>query len=54
LAEGWYGLTNQRLGVGYGTALIMKPGEGIETELVAVAYEGESVKRINANGTVEQ
>jgi hypothetical protein len=54
LAEGWYGLTNQRLGVGYGTALIMKPGEVIETELVAVAYEGEGVKRINANGTVEQ
>jgi hypothetical protein len=26
----------------------------IETELVAVAYEGEGVKRIHANGTVEQ
>jgi hypothetical protein len=106
LAEGWYGLTNQNLGVGFGmawdkdlfqylwmwqvygghndypwygrtyncalepftsyppagvknaidngSALIMKPGEVIETELVAVAYEGEGVKRVNRNGTVEQ
>lgn len=105
LTEGWYGLTNQRLGVGFGmvwdkelfkylwmwqvygghtdypwygrtyncglepftsyppagvksaidngTALIMKPGEVIETELVAVAYQGEGVKRITLDGVVE-
>jgi hypothetical protein len=105
LAEGWYGLTNQNLGVGIGmawdkdlfkylwmwqvygghddypwygrtyncalepftsyppagvknaidngTALIMQPGEVIETELVAVAYEGEGVKRITRDGVVE-
>ncbi|GAX38308.1 hypothetical protein NIES3585_43570 [Nodularia sp. NIES-3585] len=106
LTEGWYGLTNQRKGVGFGmvwdkelfkylwmwqvygghtdypwygrtyncalepftsfppsgiknaikngTALTMKAGEIIETELVAVAYEGESVKRITRDGVVEQ
>jgi len=105
LDEGWYGLTNQNLGVGIGmawdkdlfkylwmwqvygghddypwygrtyncalepftsyppagvknaidngTALIMQPGETIETELVAVAYEGEGVKRITLDGVVE-
>jgi hypothetical protein len=106
LTEGWYSLTNQRKGVGFGmvwdkdlfkylwmwqvygghtdypwygrtyncalepftsfppsgiknavkngTALTMKPGAVIETELVAVAYEGESVKRITPDGVVEQ
>lgn len=106
LTEGWYGLTNQRKGVGFGmawdkdlfkylwmwqvygghtdypwygrtyncalepftsfppsginnavkngTALTMKPGEVIETELVAVAYQGEGVKRITPDGVVEQ
>ncbi len=105
LTEGWYGLTNQRLGIGFGmawdkelfkylwmwqvygghtdypwygrtyncalepftsypptgikgaidngTALIMKPGEVIETELVAVAYQGEGVKRITLDGVVQ-
>ncbi|TBR57030.1 DUF4432 domain-containing protein [Westiellopsis prolifica IICB1] len=105
LTEGWYGITNQRLNVGFGmawdkelfkylwmwqvygghdnypwygrtyncglepftsfppsginnavkngTALIMKPGEVIETELVAVAYQGEGVNRITLNGLVE-
>ncbi|MUG99133.1 DUF4432 family protein [Scytonema sp. UIC 10036] len=105
LTEGWYGLTNQRLGVGFGmawdkelfkclwmwqvygghtnypwygrtyncalepftsyppcgvgnaikngTALIMKPNEVIETELVAVAYQGEGINRIQLNGIVE-
>lgn len=105
LTEGWYGLTNQRLGAGFGmawdkelfkylwmwqvygghtdypwygrtyncalepftsyppagvkqaiendTALIMKPGEVIETELVAVAYQGKNVKRITLDGVVE-
>jgi hypothetical protein len=105
LTEGWYGLTNQRLGVGFGmswdkdlfkylwmwqvygghndypwygrtyncalepftsyppagvknaidngTALFMKPSEVIETELVAVAYEGEGIKRITRDGVVE-
>jgi len=32
----------------------MKPGEVIETELVAVAYQGEGVKRITLNGVVEK
>jgi Domain of unknown function (DUF4432) len=106
LTEGWYGLTNQRLSVGFGmawnhelfkylwmwqvygghtdypfygrtyncalepftsyppagvksavdngSALVMKPGEVIETELVAVAYQGEGVKRITLNGVIEQ
>jgi len=36
-----------------GTALIMKPGEVIETELVAVAARGEGVKR-TLNGVVEK
>lgn len=106
LTEGWYGLTNQRLGIGFGmawdnnlfkylwmwqvygghtdypfygrtyncalepftsypptgvksavdngTALIMKPAEVIETELVAVAYQGEGIKRITRAGVVEQ
>ncbi|GAC1461299.1 MAG: hypothetical protein NVS2B14_07520 [Chamaesiphon sp.] len=105
LTEGWYGLTNQRKGVGFGmawdkelfkylwmwqvygghsdypwygrayncalepftsyppagiknavengTAVTMKSGEVIETELVAVAYEGEGVKRVNLDGLVE-
>jgi hypothetical protein len=105
LAEGWYGLTNQRLKVGFGmswdkdlfkylwmwqvygghtdypwygrtyncalepftsyppagikhaldngSALIMKPGQVIETKLTAVAYEGEGVKRISPDGVVE-
>ena len=36
-----------------GTALIMQPGEVIETDLVAVAYEGKSIKRINRDGTTD-
>ncbi len=104
LSEGWYGITNQRLGVGFGmawdrdlfkylwmwqvygghtdypwygrtyncalepftsyppagiknaidnrTARIMKPGEVIETELVAVAYEGTGLTRIDRDGSV--
>jgi hypothetical protein len=105
LTEGWYGLTNQRQGVGFGmawdkelfkylwmwqvygghndypwygraytcalepftsyppqgvkkaldngTAVIMQPGKCIETELVAVAYQAEGIKRITGDGTVE-
>jgi Domain of unknown function (DUF4432) len=105
LTEGWYGLTNQKLGVGFGmawdaslfkylwmwqvygghndypwygrtyncalepftsyppagiknaldngSALVMKPGQVIETELVAVAYEGKSVSRIGRDGSVK-
>jgi hypothetical protein len=105
LTEGWYGLTNQRQGVGFGmawdkelfkylwmwqvygghndypwygraytcalepftsypprgvknaidngTAVLMKPGEIIETELVAVAYQAEGIKRITLDGAVE-
>ena len=37
-----------------GTALYMQPGETIETELVAVAYEGEGVKSISIDGAIEQ
>jgi len=33
---------------------IMKPGEVIETELVAVAYQGEGVKVLPLNGVVEK
>jgi hypothetical protein len=106
LTEGWYGLTNQKLGVGVGmawdstlfkylwmwqvygghtdypwygrtyncalepftsyppagvknaiengTALILAPSSTVETELVAVLYEGEGVKRIARDGVVEQ
>ncbi|MBL8153691.1 MAG: aldose 1-epimerase [Anaerolineae bacterium] len=104
LSEGWYGLTNQRLGVGFGmawdhnlfkylwmwqvygghtdypwygrtyncalepftsyppagvanaiqngTAHIMPPLGVIETDLVAVAYEGQGVKRVTLAGQV--
>jgi hypothetical protein len=106
LTEGWYGLTNQKLGVGVGmawdstlfkylwmwqvygghtdypwygrtyncalepftsyppagvknaiengTALMLAPSSTVETELVAVLYEGEGVKRITRDGVVEQ
>lgn len=37
-----------------GTAYIMQPEEVIETDLVAVAYEGRGVKRITRQGQVEQ
>lgn len=37
-----------------GTALVMKPHQTIETALVAVAYEGEGVSRINSTGSVQQ
>jgi hypothetical protein len=103
--EGWYGLTNQEMGLGFGmawdaqlfkylwmwqvygghvdypwygrtyncalepftsyppagvknaiengTALIMEPVQIIETELAAVVYEGQGVKRISMDGTCE-
>ena len=106
LSAGWYGFTNQKLGVGIGmawdadlfkylwmwqvygghtdypwygrtyncalepftsyppagittaidngSALFMKPGQVIETEMVAVAYEGKGVTRIRQDGFVEQ
>jgi hypothetical protein len=106
LSEGWYGLTNQKLGVGFGlawdsdlfkylwmwqvygghvdypwygrtyncalepftsyppagvknavengTALMLAPSGTVETELVAVIYEGKGVKRITREGVVEQ
>jgi hypothetical protein len=105
LAEGWYGITNHRLGVGFGmawdielfkylwmwqvygghtdypwygrtytcalepftsypptginnaikngSARIMQPGEIIDTEIVAVAYQQPEIKRINLSGIVE-
>jgi Domain of unknown function (DUF4432) len=37
-----------------GTARVMQPGEAIETELVAVVYEGEGMKRVRLDGVVEQ
>jgi len=37
-----------------GSALVMKPGEIIETELVAVAYTGEGIKGVSLDGTVNQ
>jgi hypothetical protein len=104
LTEGWYGLTNQKSGVGFGmawdarlfkylwmwqvygghndypwygrtyncalepftsyppagvknaidngSALVMKPGELIETDLVAVAYEGKDIRGIARDGSV--
>jgi len=36
-----------------GTALMLRPGEQIETVLAAVAYEGEGVTRITPAGSVE-
>jgi hypothetical protein len=36
-----------------GTALVLRPGQVLETELAAVAYEGEGVKRVKRDGTVE-
>ena len=105
LDEGWYGLTNTKLGLGFGmawdaklfkylwmwqvygghndypwygrtyncalepftsyppagvmkalendSARIMAPGEVLETDLVAVAYEGASVRRIDRQGNVK-
>jgi len=105
LQEGWYGLTNTEIGLGFGmswdaalfkylwmwqvygghndypwygrtyncalepftsyppagvikalqngSARVMKPGEIIETELTAVAYEGAGVSRIDREGNVE-
>ena len=37
-----------------GTALVLRPGQVLETELAAVAYEGEGVQRIRRDGTVER
>jgi hypothetical protein len=31
----------------------MQPGEIIETELVAVAYQAEGIKRIKRDGAIE-
>lgn len=36
-----------------GTALVLAPGQTIETRLAAVAYDGEGVGRITADGVVE-
>jgi hypothetical protein len=36
-----------------GTALILKPAEVIDTDLVAVAYEKRSVKRVKRDGSIE-
>jgi hypothetical protein len=104
LREGWYGLTNQRLGLGFGmawdkelfkylwmwqvygghtdypwygrtyncalepftsyppagiqnaldnrSALRMQPGQVIETQLTAVAYQARGVDRVNLDGSV--
>jgi hypothetical protein len=37
-----------------GTAVIMQPGETIETDLVAVAYEGEGISGISCDGVIDQ
>jgi hypothetical protein len=37
-----------------GSALIVQPSQVIETDLVAVAYDGEGVKRVGRDGRVEQ
>jgi len=37
-----------------GTALALKPNEVIETSLVAVAYEADSVARVNRDGSVDK
>jgi hypothetical protein len=106
LSEGWYSLTNEKTGVGFGlawdaklfkylwmwqvygghhdypwygrtyncalepftgyppagvhnaikngTALFMKPGETIETDLVAVAYDHGKARRVMLDGAIEQ
>jgi hypothetical protein len=36
-----------------GSALVMKPAEVIETDLVAVAYEHDRIKRVGRDGAVE-
>ena len=36
-----------------GTARVMRPGEVIQTDLVAVAYEGAGVDRVGRDGSVE-
>lgn len=106
LSEGWYSLTNEKSGVGFGmawdvqlfkylwmwqvygghhdypwygrtyncalepftsyppagvqnaikngSALMMKPGEKIETELVALAYENGKATKINLDGSIKQ
>jgi hypothetical protein len=35
------------------TALILDPGQAVDTDLVAVAYEAQGVGRIARDGTVE-
>ena len=104
MPEGWYAITNRRLGLGFGvvfptdvykylwywqsfgggygypwygrayniglepftsytneglsnavdngTALLVQPGQRVETSLKALAFEGTGVERINADGTV--
>jgi hypothetical protein len=42
-----------RRAIDNGTARIMQPGETIDTELVAVAYEGEGINRITLSGDVK-
>jgi hypothetical protein len=37
-----------------GTALVLKPSHVIETSLVAVAYEAESVVRVNRDGSIDK
>jgi hypothetical protein len=37
-----------------GTALFMKPGETIETKLVAVAYDRGKARRVKLDGSVKQ
>jgi len=37
-----------------GSALLMKPGQIIETDLVAVAYTGEGIGGVNLDGSVKQ
>ena len=39
--------------VANGTALILDPGQAVDTDLVAVAYEAQGVGRIARDGTVE-
>ncbi|MGE5589384.1 MAG: aldose 1-epimerase [Bacillota bacterium] len=37
-----------------GTALVLKPGQVVETDLAAAAYEGEGLTRVDRGGTVQQ
>jgi hypothetical protein len=37
-----------------GSALVLKPGQVIETDMVAVAYKGPHATKVNRDGTIEE